>query len=74
MKQNDNNSEQNELLTEVQVANLFSVSPRTIQDWRQKGTGPSPIFLTTRKIRYKHSDLVQWLNKKSNNSFREGGK
>lgn len=48
------------LLVEVQAAKLLNVSIRTLQAWRCRGMGPAFIRVG-RAIRYRHSDLISWL-------------
>jgi predicted DNA-binding transcriptional regulator AlpA len=49
------------LLTEVQAAEVLSLSSRTLQAWRNKGYGPS-FVRAGRAIRYRHRDLVAWID------------
>jgi predicted DNA-binding transcriptional regulator AlpA len=51
-----------ELVTESRAAELFGVSLRTLQAWRRNGTGPEFVRLSCRSIRYRHADLVAWVN------------
>ncbi|MEE1612065.1 helix-turn-helix transcriptional regulator [Microvirga sp. CF3016] len=52
------------LLTEAQVAHLLSISTRTLQAWRVRGTGP--IFVKAgRSVRYRQRDLVAWMGANS---------
>lgn len=46
------------LLTPAQVAEKLSVAPRTLEDWRARGTGPSlPFVRLGRTIRYREEDV-----------------
>jgi hypothetical protein len=49
------------LLTEVDAADLFKLSIRTLQAWRSKGIGPAFVRLG-RAVRYRRADLLAWLN------------
>jgi len=49
------------LLTEVQVGELFGLSIRTLQAWRARRAGP-PFVQVGRAIRYRRSDLIDWIN------------
>lgn len=49
------------LLTTKQAAAFLNVSPRTLQDWRLDRSGPTYIALSDRAIRYRRSDLEEWL-------------
>lgn len=53
--------ESNALLTEVAAARILKLSIRTLQAWRCRGIGPDFIRVG-RAIRYRHSDLIDWLN------------
>lgn len=52
----------NALLTEVAAARILKLSIRTLQAWRCRGIGPDFIRVG-RAIRYRHSDLIDWLNR-----------
>lgn len=47
------------LLTETQAADALSVSVRTLQAWRTRGTGPS-FVKAGRSVRYARAALVSW--------------
>jgi excisionase family DNA binding protein len=51
------------------LAEYFDVPVRTIYAWRYRGEGP-PIFKVGRHIRYKVSEVDQWLE--SQRDDREG--
>jgi len=48
------------LLTEEQAARFLDVKPRTLRLWRQTRALPH-IRITTKEIRYRASDLDEWL-------------
>jgi Helix-turn-helix domain len=48
------------LLTEVQVAELFGLSVRTLQAWRVRVAGPR-FVQAGRAIRYRRRDLIDWV-------------
>lgn len=50
-----------EILTTNDVAALLSVSPRTVEDWRLKGTGPDHSRRTGKQVWYFKSDVFRWL-------------
>ena len=55
------------LLKEREVATLFGVSVRTVQDWRQSGDGPPFLKLTNRKrgaVRYDPRDVLAYVRKR----------
>ncbi|MBT3788618.1 MAG: helix-turn-helix domain-containing protein [Alphaproteobacteria bacterium] len=49
------------LLNEVQAAEILNISIRTLQAWRRLAAGPQFIRLSARAIRYRHSDVDEWL-------------
>jgi predicted DNA-binding transcriptional regulator AlpA len=54
----------NELLSQRQVAMRLGVSARTIEGWRARGVGPPFLRLSARAVRYRSSDLEQWLDRR----------
>jgi len=50
-----------EILTAIDVAALLSVSPRTVEDWRLKGTGSDHSRCTGKQVWYFKSDVFHWL-------------
>jgi excisionase family DNA binding protein len=51
-----------ELLTQRQLAEELQVSLRTLERWRQEGTGPAFIRVG-RSPRYRRSDIDAWLDR-----------
>lgn len=49
------------LLTEEQAAELIQFSPHTLRCWRSDGEGPKWCRVGKRAIRYKRSDLQDWI-------------
>ena len=49
------------LLSEVQVADALSIEPKTLQNWRCKGTGPKYLKLNGHLVRYKPSVIKRWI-------------
>jgi hypothetical protein len=49
------------LLNERRAAATLGVEPRTMQEWRCKGGGPPFIRVSSRCVRYRLSDLEQWV-------------
>jgi predicted DNA-binding transcriptional regulator AlpA len=54
----------NQLLSQRQVAVRLGVSARTIEGWRARGVGPPFLRLSARAVRYRSSDLEQWLDQR----------
>lgn len=53
-----------ELLSQRQVAARLGVSARTIEGWRARGVGPPFLRLSARAVRYRSSDIEQWLDQR----------
>lgn len=49
------------LLTPEDAAAFLKMSPKTLEKWRSKGTGPKSHRLGHRTVRYFQSDLDAWL-------------
>ena len=58
-----------ELLYERAAADLLDVTPGTLSVWRSTGRYALPFLKVGRKVRYRHSDLLAWLDKR----YRESG-
>jgi predicted DNA-binding transcriptional regulator AlpA len=50
-----------EILTSEQTAALLHVTTRTLQKWRAQGRGPRHLEPEPNIIRYKKSDVEEWL-------------
>ena len=55
------NTAGNELLDEKQTAVKLDVAPGTLSVWRSTGRYALPFVKVGRKVRYRESDLNQWL-------------
>lgn len=49
------------LLTTTEAAALLSVAPRTMEDWRRSGRGPTFVALSRNAVRYRLVDLEAWV-------------
>lgn len=54
-------AETDALLMEVHAAKLLSLSVRTLQAWRLKGSGPAYVQ-AGRAIRYRRCDVLAWID------------
>lgn len=54
------------LLTPEEAARFLNIKARTLEKWRQKGTGPAYHRLGARCVRYAKSALQAWLQGLSN--------
>lgn len=52
------------LLTEKQAAEKMGLTERTLQNWRYTGKGPDYIKLSHRAVRYRESDLAEWVEER----------
>lgn len=50
------------LLTTPQAGELLGLSPRTLEDWRMRGGGPVFRKLGRRRVLYRLSDLVAYVD------------
>lgn len=55
-----------ELLDTKQVSELTTVPVATLRWWRHAGVGPKSFKLGARKVAYKKSDVVGWVNDQYN--------
>ena len=53
------------VLTPDEVAEILKVKPQTLAAWRTRGVGPAFVRVTGRKILYRESDLVHWLDERT---------
>ena len=49
------------LVTQEEVAEYLSVSTRTLEHWRRVNLGPPYVKLGTRIVRYRISEIQNWL-------------
>jgi len=57
----------NQHLTERELAQLLSLSIRTLQDWRRRGCGPKYLKLG-KAVRYPSSEVETFITKVSTSS------
>ncbi|WP_259919169.1 AlpA family transcriptional regulator [Jannaschia sp. M317] len=50
----------NQMLTEVQVADLVCQSVRTLQKWRVTGQGPA-FYKLGQSVRYRYAEVQGWV-------------
>lgn len=56
------------LLTTAEVAEMFNLSPATLRWWRHQRTGPKAFRIGQRKLMYKESDVLDWLDRQYRNA------
>lgn len=57
----DNPAQDNQLVPEMTAADLLGLSIRTLQNWRVRGGGPCFVRISARCIRYRISDVEDWI-------------
>ena len=57
------------MLDDKAAAALLDVTPGTLSVWRSTGRYNLPFVKVGRKVRYRHSDIEAWLQKR----YRESG-
>lgn len=58
------------LLSQDAVAELLGVTVRTVERWREEGSGP-PFVKIGRGVRYDERDLIAWLAERRHRSTSE---
>ncbi|MBV5295401.1 MAG: helix-turn-helix domain-containing protein [Curvibacter lanceolatus] len=58
-----------QMLDDKAAAALLDVTPGTLSVWRSTGRYNLPFVKVGRKVRYRHSDIEAWLQKR----YRESG-
>lgn len=62
------------LINEKIAGAFLGLTDRTMQGYRQKGGGPKFIFLSSRCLRYRRSDLRSWAEARMRTSTSDPGK
>jgi hypothetical protein len=70
---NDKQYSSNDLLDNTEAATVLDSTPRTLIRWRQEGTGP-PYCKIGRKVRYRYSSLLRWVEAQEVTPVREAHK
>jgi predicted DNA-binding transcriptional regulator AlpA len=62
------------LLDERAAAALLGLTPRCLQSWRHRGSGPKFCRISARCVRYRPADLAAWAEARlrTSTSDREG--
>ena len=61
------------LVDERAAANFLCLSERTLRNWRTRGNGPKFVKISTRCIRYRVQDLLDWAERKTRRSTSDLG-
>jgi len=54
--------EHDELLLRADTSRLLKVGVRTLERWASAGIGPRPIKVGPRAVRYRRSEVRDWLD------------
>jgi hypothetical protein len=49
------------LVSPRMAARFLNLSHRTLESWRIKGYGPRFVFISARRVKYRRSDLREWI-------------
>ncbi|MBT5566725.1 MAG: helix-turn-helix domain-containing protein [Rhodospirillaceae bacterium] len=61
------------LVNENIAAEYLGLSPRTLQNWRVRGGGPLFVRISNRSIRYRLSDIQDWIEARIRRSTSDPG-
>ena len=53
-----------QLVRQEEAAAVLCVTPRCMENWRHRGEGPKFVRISGRCIRYRKSDLDQWIKER----------
>ncbi len=62
-----------QLLRQEQAALMLGLTPRCLENWRHRGGGPSYVRVSARCIRYRRSDLHEWVEARLRTSTSDYG-
>ncbi len=60
------------LFSENEAASFLGYSIRALQNWRVRGGGPKFIRVSSRSIRYRRRDLIEWAEARLQSNTSEG--
>jgi predicted DNA-binding transcriptional regulator AlpA len=58
-------ADEDDLMTEEQVAKLLTVSVSTVKRLRVSGEGPRHIRISQRVVRYRRQDVLDWMRQRA---------
>ena len=59
------------LVRQEDAALILGVTPRCMENWRHRGEGPKFVRISGRCIRYRKSDLYEWIEGRVKSSTSE---
>ena len=65
-----------QLVNERETAAFLDVTDRALQNWRLRGGGPPFVRISSRAVRYRRRDVIEWVNDRivrSTSEERNGG-
>ena len=62
------------LIRQEAAALILGVSPRCLENWRHRGGGPRWVQISSRCIRYRRSDLIQFIDERVKTNTSEDGR
>lgn len=62
------------LFTESQAAAFLKFTPRALQMWRYRGGGPQFVKISSRAVRYRRRDLLEWVEARLRTSTADTGR
>lgn len=54
-----------DLLTEAEAAEMLGMAKGTLRNWRHSGQGPKYLIVGARVIRYRTSDLLEFVERQT---------
>ena len=63
-----------QLMRQEQAALILGVTPRCLENWRWRGGGPRWIQISARCVRYRRSDLIQFIDERVKTNTSEDGR
>lgn len=54
-----------QLMSEREAADMLCYTVRALQNWRLRGGGPLFIRVSSRSIRYRKRDLLEWIESRT---------
>ena len=61
------------LIDETAAAKFLGYSTRTLQNWRVRGGGPKFVRISSRSIRYRRRELIDWADSRLRSNTADTG-